>query len=341
MSDLNGKSILITGGSGWFGQKFVGNLLQSFPAVQKIVVFSRDESKQAEMANKFKGRDRGLISYIIGDIRDRERISRACHGINYVVHAAALKHVPVSENNPIEFIKTNIMGAHNLIEAALLNGVEKVVALSTDKAAAPVSLYGATKLCADKLFAAANNASSDYDTIFSVVRYGNIFGSRGSVLPFFLRNRSSKIFPITHPDMVRFTLSTERGIDSVLYAMENALGGEIFVPKIHSFRIVDLARAISPDCEIDIVGIRPGEKLKEVMITETDALNTIEVDKYYIICPPNSLAYSKADFIAHHKGIEVAPTFSYDSANNECWLNMDDLAREVQDYIESNPDIYC
>ena len=334
--NLNGKSILVTGGTGWFGQKFIRYILDRWPQIQQIVVFSRDETKQVVMSKAFAGTDNGLIKYVIGDVRDKERIQRACHGINYVIHAAALKHVPVSEYNPMEFIKTNTLGAHNVIEAALNNQVEKVVALSTDKAAAPVSLYGASKLAADKLVAAANNAGSGFNTVFSVVRYGNIFGSRGSVLPFFLTKRNDPILPITHPNMVRFTLSMERGIESVLFALENALGGEIFVPKIPSFKIVDLAKAINPDCKIDIIGVRPGEKLSEEMVTITDALNSIEVDDYYIICPPNNLAYDKADFVKHHGGVEVPEDFSYNSADNDRWVGVDELKAAIKRYIDVN-----
>ena len=285
MLDLNGRSILITGGTGSFGKKFVETILSRFPQVKRLVVYSRDELKQFEMSQTFSPQKYPAMRYFIGDIRDADRFKRACEGIEIIIHAAALKQVPAAEYNPMECIKTNVLGAQNIIEAALDSGVQKVVALSTDKAAAPINLYGATKLCSDKLFVAANRMKGNRDLSFSVVRYGNVIGSRGSVIPFFLKKRTEGYLPITHPEMTRFNISLEDGVEMVLYALEHAWGGEIFVPKIPSYRITDVATAISPDCEQRIVGIRPGEKLHEEMITTSDSLNTVELEDYFCDLP--------------------------------------------------------
>lgn len=321
---LSDKSILITGGTGSFGQGFARTILERFPDIGRLVVFSRDELKQFEMSQKFpESRYKGL-RYFIGDIRDESRLRRALEGIDVVVHAAALKQVPAAEYNPFECIKTNVIGAQNLIEACLDTGVKRVVALSTDKAAAPINLYGATKLCSDKLFTAANNIRGDRDIRFCVVRYGNVMGSRGSVIPFFLERRSSGILPITDPQMTRFNITLQEGVDMVLWALENGRGGEIFVPKIPSYRITDVAKAIGPECEYPVVGVRPGEKIHEEMITASDSFNTIDLGRYYAILP-SAGALSVDAYIEQCGGAQVEPGFSYNSGSNERFLALDEL----------------
>ena len=282
---LNKKSILITGGTGSFGQAFVKTVLEQFPEIHRLVIFSRDELKQFEMARKFPDSKYPGIRYFIGDVRDEARLRRALEGIEVVVHAAALKQVPAAEYNPFECIKTNVLGAQNLIEACLDSHVECVVALSTDKAAAPINLYGATKLCSDKLFVAANNIKGSRSIRFSVVRYGNVMGSRGSVIPFFLAEKKKGVLPITSTDMTRFNISLQDGVDMVLWSIKNALGGEVLVPKIPSYRITDVARAIDPACRHEIIGVRPGEKIHEEMITVSDSFNTVDLGRYYAILP--------------------------------------------------------
>ncbi|MCC2545230.1 UDP-N-acetylglucosamine 4,6-dehydratase (inverting) [Hymenobacter sp. BT175] len=331
--DLNHKSILVTGGTGSFGKKFVQAVFDKFPKVKRLVVFSRDELKQYEMSQVFPNSKYPAIRYFLGDVRDPERLKRACEGIDVIVHAAALKQVPAAEYNPMECIKTNIFGAENVINAALDCGVKDVVALSTDKAAAPINLYGATKLCSDKLFVAANNMKGSRDLRFSVVRYGNVIGSRGSVVPFFLQRRSSGVLPITHPDMTRFNISLDEGVDLVLYALEHAWGGEIFVPKIPSYKITEVARAIGPECRQEVVGIRPGEKLHEAMITETDALSTVELDKYYVILPFTP-RWDVEEFITHFNGKRVPDGFYYDSANNHEWLSAEQIREEIRLHVD-------
>ncbi len=331
---LNGKSILITGGTGSFGKKFIEMVLKQYPDVKKLVVYSRDELKQFEMAQKFSPKKHKAIRYFIGDIRDAHRFNRACEGIDIIIHAAALKQVPAAEYNPFECIKTNVLGAQNIIDAALDQGVQKVVALSTDKAAAPINLYGATKLCSDKLFIAANNMRGKRDVSFSVVRYGNVIGSRGSVIPFFQKKSSEGVLPITHPDMTRFNISLEDGVKLVFFALQNAIGGEIFVPKIPSYRITDVATAVSPSSEQKIVGIRPGEKLHEEMITQTDSLNTLELENYYLIYPSNSVFYEKEDYLKHHNAKEVPFGFSYNSSDNDEWLTVEDLRNQIIRHVD-------
>ncbi|ALW87346.1 UDP-N-acetylglucosamine 4,6-dehydratase (inverting) [Hymenobacter sedentarius] len=333
--DLNHKSILVTGGTGSFGKQFVRTVFEKFPQVKRLVVFSRDELKQYEMSQEFSPAKYPAIRYFIGDVRDGERMHRACEGIDIVIHAAALKQVPAAEYNPMECIKTNIFGAENVINAALDCGVKEVVALSTDKAAAPINLYGATKLCSDKLFVAANNMKGARDLRFSVVRYGNVIGSRGSVVPFFLQERHKGVLPITHPDMTRFNISLEEGVDLVLYALEHSWGGEIFVPKIPSYKITEVARAIGPECEQQIVGIRPGEKLHEAMITETDALSTVELDRYYVILP-SMPTWDVDKFIAEFNGKRVPLGFHYDSANNQEWLNAEQIRDEIRLHVDAH-----
>lgn len=321
---LNNKSILITGGTGSFGKAFVNTILKRFPQVKRLVIFSRDELKQFEMAQEFSPKEYPALRYFIGDIRDTDRVRRALEDIDVVIHAAALKQVPAAEYNPFECIKTNIMGAQNLIEACFDSKVSNVVALSTDKAAAPINLYGATKLCSDKLFTAANNIRGHRDLRFSVVRYGNVMGSRGSVIPFFMECRKNGVLPITDNDMTRFNISLEDGVEMVLWALEHARGGEIFVPKIPSYRITDVAKAIGPDCEHRVVGIRPGEKIHEEMITESDSFNTVDLGRYYAILP-SSGEFKIEQYAREMGGRVVSPGFAYNSGTNDCFLTVEEL----------------
>ena len=330
---LNHKSILVTGGTGSFGKKFIEIVLSRYPDVKKLIVYSRDELKQFELSQVFPEIKYPCMRYFLGDVRDYARFKRACQGVDIIVHAAALKQVPAAEYNPMEFIKTNILGAQNVIDAALGTEVQNVVALSTDKAAAPINLYGATKLCSDKLFVAANNIKGAKKIKFSVVRYGNVIGSRGSVVPFFLSKRSSGILPITHPDMTRFSISLEDGIDLVFYALANSLGGETFIPKIPSYRILDMAKAIGPDCQHEITGIRPGEKLHEEMITETDSYNTIEFDKYFAILPSAS-GIEMQQFLDHFKARRVPMGFKYNSGKNDQWLTVEELREQIKKHVD-------
>jgi len=329
---LNDRSILVTGGTGSFGQKFVATVLNQFPEVKRLVVYSRDEMKQFEMAQQFSPQKYPAMRYFIGDVRDRDRLRRALEGVDIVIHAAALKQVPATEYNPFEAIKTNILGAQNVIEGCIDCGVQKVVALSTDKAAAPINLYGATKLCSDKLFTAANNFRGQRDIKFSVVRYGNVLGSRGSVVPFFLEKRKNGVLPITDERMTRFNITLEDGVKLVLYALEQMWGGEIFVPKIPSYRITDLAEAIGPQCRREIVGIRPGEKLHEEMITVTDALSTIEFSKYFVILPSMPL-WNVAEFTRSFGGQECNYGFKYDSGTNSAWLDVEELRALIKSHV--------
>jgi UDP-N-acetylglucosamine 4,6-dehydratase (inverting) len=330
---LSNKSILITGGTGSFGQAFVKTVLGRYPDVARLVIYSRDELKQYEMAQRIPVSD--AVRYFIGDIRDENRLRRALERIDIVIHAAALKQVPAAEYNPFECIKTNVLGAQNLIEACLDAGVQRVVALSTDKAAAPINLYGATKLCSDKLFTAANNISGFRDLRFSVVRYGNVMGSRGSVIPYFLAQRSTGILPITHPDMTRFNITLQEGVEMVLWAIGNAEGGEIFVPKIPSYRIPDVAEAIDPSCETPIVGIRPGEKVHEEMITVSDSLNTVDLGKYYALLP-SAGRLSVDDYLARKGGCRVPTGFAYNSGSNDTFLTVEELRSLIREHVISH-----
>jgi UDP-N-acetylglucosamine 4,6-dehydratase len=344
MLNLNGKSILITGGTGSFGKKFIETTLEQYPNVKRLVVYSRDELKQYEMMQTFSPVKYPAMRYFIGDVRDLDRLKQACEGIDYIVHAAALKQVPSAEYNPTECIKTNVGGSQNVIAAALSTGVKRVVALSTDKAAAPINLYGATKLCSDKLFVAANNMRGSRDISFSVVRYGNVAGSRGSVMPFFMKKRADGYLPITHNEMTRFNISLEGGVDLVMFALEKAIGGEIYVSKLSSYLLPDVATAIAPGCEQRIVGIRPGEKLHEEMITSSDSFNTIELDNHYIICPTN-LNYqgiTKQSYLTHYEAenaCEVPVGFSYNSGDNTEWLTVEDIRDIVREHIDPNFDM--
>jgi UDP-N-acetylglucosamine 4,6-dehydratase (inverting) len=338
---LNGQSILITGASGSLGKRLVRRLLTEYPGIKRLVVFSRDELKQFEMAQQFSSKNFPQIRFFIGDVRDSNRVARSMEGIDIVIHAAALKQVPTAEYNPFECIKTNVIGAQNVIEASINAGVQKVVALSTDKAAAPVNLYGATKLCSDKLFVAANNIRGHHDISFSVVRYGNVMGSRGSVIPFFMEQRKNGVLPITDPNMSRFNISLDGGVDLVLHALEHSLGGEIYIPKIPSYRITELAEAIAPTCRQNIVGIRPGEKLHEEMITSSDAPNTLETDKNYIIVPmlyEESRDELMARYGGHHQGTRVPIDFSYNSGTNTEWLSAVDIRELICQHVD--PDFH-
>lgn len=334
---LADKSILITGGTGSFGKEFVRTVLERHPRIKRLVVYSRDELKQFEMQQQFSSANHEGLRYFIGDIRDESRLRRALEGIDIVVHAAALKQVVAAEYNPFECIKTNVLGAQNLIEACLDSGVSRVVALSTDKAAAPINLYGATKLCSDKLFVAANNIKGRRDIRFSVVRYGNVMGSRGSVIPFFLGQRKSGVLTITDPRMTRFNISLQEGVDMVLWSIENAWGGEVLVPKIPSYRIVDVATAIDPKCEQRVVGIRPGEKIHEEMITASDSFNTVDMGAYFAILPSGH-EYSVEDYRAKTGGKPVAPGFAYESGSNPRFLTVEELRELILQHVGSDLD---
>jgi UDP-N-acetylglucosamine 4,6-dehydratase (inverting) len=329
---LNDKRILITGGTGSLGKKLVEIILKRYPDVKRLVIFSRDELKQFEMSQEFPESKYPCIRYFLGDIRDASRLRRAFEGIDVVIHAAALKQVPAAEYNPFEFIKTNVLGAQNIIDACFDCNVKSVVALSTDKAAAPINLYGATKLCSDKLFVAANNIKGKHDVRFSVVRYGNVMGSRGSVIPFFLKKKSEGVLPITDPGMTRFNISLEEGVEMVLYAVEHAIGGEIFVPKIPSYKILDVAQAVAPDAKHEIVGIRPGEKLHEEMITSSDSFNTIDLEKYYAILPQGNPQIQQ--YYENKGGKMVEPGFCYNSGTNTEWLSVDQLQSLISQNIK-------
>ena len=330
---LNNKSVLITGGTGSFGKAFVRTVLQRYPSVKRLVIFSRDELKQFEMAQEFSPREFPQLRFFIGDVRDAGRLKRAVEGIDVVVHAAALKQVPAAEYNPFECIKTNVLGAQNVIEACLDSQVHRVVALSTDKAAAPINLYGATKLCSDKLFVAANNIKGSRDLRFSVVRYGNVMGSRGSVIPFFVERRASGELPITDPQMTRFNISLQDGVEMVLWSIDNAWGGEILVPKIPSYRITDVAEAVAPAAAKRVVGIRPGEKLHEEMITASDSPNTVDLGSYFAILPSGG-EYTVDDYCERMQGRRVTPGFCYDSGSNSDFLSVPQLRALIEKHVD-------
>lgn len=331
--DLNKKSILITGGTGSFGKAFVERVLTDWPNIERLVIYSRDEQKQFEMAQQYPQTEYPMIRYFIGDVRDYERLKRALSGVDFVIHAAAMKHVHIAEYNPDECVKTNIGGAENLVRACLSNGVKKVVALSTDKAAAPINLYGATKLVSDKLFIAANNIRGSNPITFSVVRYGNVLGSNGSVVPFFIKKREEGVLPITNSDMTRFTITLDDGVDLVLHALENAWGGELFVPKIPSYRITDVAEAIGPDCEQKIIGLRPGEKIHEEMITSSDSFYTYDLGKYYTILPSQH-RWSLDEYKDHFGAVKVPSGFRYNSGENSDWVNVDELRELIKNHVD-------
>ncbi len=328
---LNNKSILITGGTGSFGKSFVQYVLSNYKPA-RIIIYSRDELKQFEMQQKWPATLASPMRYFLGDVRDRHRLTRAVEGVDVIIHAAALKQVPAAEYNPDECIKTNIGGAQNVVDAALSSNVKVVIALSTDKAAAPINLYGATKLVSDKLFIAANNIKGKRDLRFSVVRYGNVMGSRGSVIPFFGDLASQgKPLPITHLDMTRFNISLDDAVEMVVWSIENALGGEIFVPKIPSYKIETLARAIAPNAILEDIGIRPGEKLHEGMITSSDSFNTIEFDKYFAILPADS---NKKKYLNNFSANMVEPGFTYNSGSNTDWETEESLRKKIVEHVD-------
>lgn len=331
---LNNKSVLITGGTGSFGKKFIETILDRYPYVKKIIIYSRDELKQSLIKQKYPAYDYPQLRFFIGDVRDKERLTQACEGVDVIIHAAAIKQVDTAEYNPTECIRTNIDGAENVIHAALACGVKDVVALSTDKACAPINLYGATKLASDKLFAAANNIRGSKDIKFSVVRYGNVMGSRGSVIPFFLEKRKDGELPITHREMTRFNISLQAGVDLVMFALGHHLGGEIFIPKIPSYKILDIAEAVAPECTIRDVGIRPGEKLHEEMITDTDSLNTIDLGPYYAILPSVSFTYTEDEYLTHHKATKVPFGFKYNSGTNTEWETIEGLRQLIVEHVD-------
>jgi UDP-N-acetylglucosamine 4,6-dehydratase (inverting) len=338
---LEDKVILVTGGTGSFGKKFIKTVLGKY-TLRKIIIYSRDELKQYEMQSSGHYEKPGvLMRYFIGDVRDLERLKRAMEGVDIVIHAAALKQVPAAEYNPFEAVKTNIIGGQNVIDAVLANNVSRVIALSTDKAAAPINLYGATKLTSDKLFIAANNYKGSRDVKFSVVRYGNVMGSRGSVIPFFLNKKKSGVLPVTDDRMTRFNITLQEGVDFVIKCIEIMWGGELFVPKIPSYRILDIAKAVSSDSKIDIVGIRPGEKLHEEMITVTDAMNTIEFDDYYVILP-SAYHWDVEKFRKESNGKEgkfCKFGFSYNSGNNEKFLTVEELRNLIVEHVDGGKEI--
>lgn len=331
---LNNKSVLITGGTGSFGNAFTRTVLRRWPDIDRLVIYSRDEQKQFRMEQEFPKSEYPGIRYFIGDVRDYDRLKRAMKGIDYVVHAAAMKHVPIAEYNPMECIKTNILGAENLISVCLETDVEKVVALSTDKAAAPINLYGATKLASDKLFIAGNNIKGWNPITFSVVRYGNVMGSNGSVIPFFLKKREDGVLPVTDREMTRFNITLDQAVDMVLNALETAWGGELFVPKIPSYRVTDLAEAIGPDCEIEMVGRRPGEKIHEEMITEADSHYTWDLGDCYAILPPTPNKWTHEEFEEHFGAGKVPRGFRYSSGENEEWLDVEELRRLIREHVD-------
>ncbi len=332
--NLANKSILITGGTGSLGKALTAHIVKHYPDVKRLVIFSRDEQKQFQMAQDYPNNLFPNIRFFIGDVRDRDRLIRAMQGIDYVIHAAAMKHVPIAEYNPDECIATNVGGAQNVVHACLSAGVERVVALSTDKACAPINLYGATKLTSDKLFVAANNIKGNNPIRFSVVRYGNVMGSNGSVIPFFIKKKKEGLLPITDPTMTRFNISLQGGVDMVMHALEHAWGGEIFVPKIPSYHITDVATAICPDCEQKVVGIRPGEKIHEEMITPSDSFNTYDLGKYYVILPTTH-NWNLQEFVSRFDAKPVPVGFSYNSGDNTEWETVETLRELIRIHVES------
>ena len=330
---LKNKSILITGGTGSLGKALTSHILTNHCDIKKLVIYSRDEQKQFQMAQEFPSEQYPQIRFLIGDVRDKDRLTRAFKDIDYVIHAAAMKHVHLAEYNPDECVKTNVNGAENVIHAALETNVERVVALSTDKACAPINLYGATKLTSDKLFVAANNITGWNPIKFFVVRYGNVMGSNGSVIPFFINKKKEGILPITDPNMTRFNISLQGGVDMVMHALEHAWGGEIFIPKIPSYRIMDVANAIAPDCEHKVVGIRPGEKVHEEMITPSDSFYTYDLGKYYTILPSKP-KWNLDKFIEEHQAQKVEKGFAYNSGDNTEWETIESLRALIKKHVD-------
>ncbi len=336
---MKNKSILITGGTGSLGKALTKHILTNFSEISRLVIYSRDEQKQFDMQQDFPVSTYPQMRYFIGDVRDFDRLERAFNGIDIVIHAAAMKHVHIAEYNPDECVKTNVGGAENVIKAALKTSVEHVVALSTDKACAPINLYGATKLTSDKLFVAANNIRGKKNIRFSVVRYGNVMGSNGSVIPFFLKKKKTDgILPITVESMTRFNISLQGGVDMVMHAIKTAWGGEIFVPKIPSYRITDVAEAIGPNCEKPVIGIRPGEKIHEEMITSSDSFFTYDLGKYYVILPQTTF-WNLDEFIKEFKATKVPEGFSYTSNNNENWESVESIRNLIKVHVDPTFDI--
>ena len=331
---LENKSILITGGTGSLGKALTAHIFKNHPDIKRLVIFSRDEQKQFQMAQEYPQDKYPQIRFFIGDVRDRERLIRAMKGVDYVIHAAAMKHVPIAEYNPDECVKTNIHGAQNVIDACFDAEVERVVALSTDKACAPINLYGATKLASDKLFVAANNIRGNNPIRFSVVRYGNVMGSNGSVIPFFINKKKEGVLPITDVNMTRFNISLQGGVDMVMHALFNAWGGEIFIPKIPSYKIMDVAVAIGPDCEHKVVGIRPGEKVHEEMITPSDSFYTYDLGKYYTILPATH-SWKIEDFISKFSAVKVEEGFAYNSGDNTEWETVEGLRGLIKEHVDT------
>lgn len=325
------KTILITGGTGSFGKRTVRTILARYKP-RKLIVFSRDELKQFEMQQVYSPAKYDCMRYFIGDVRDPDRLHDAFRGVDYVIHAAALKQVPTAEYNPFEAVKTNVLGAQNVIRAAIGQGVKRIMALSTDKAASPINLYGATKLCSDKLFVAANAMAGAMATRFSAVRYGNVVGSRGSVIPFFVRKRKEGVLPITDERMTRFSITLQQGVDFVLQCMERMHGGELFVPKLPSYRIVDVAKAIAPEAKTVVTGIRPGEKIHEVMVPEDEAWHTLEFDDHYVIEPPQDW-WTCGEMLRKAGGVTCPAGFSYNSGTNTQWLSIEDIRKLVDEYV--------
>ena len=332
---LNKKTILVTGGTGSFGIKFTSTILKKFPKIKKIIIFSRDELKQLKMSQKIEKKHQEKMRFFIGDVRDKARLVMALNGVDYVIHAAALKQVPTAEYNPFEFIKTNIIGAQNIIEACIQTNVKKVIALSTDKAAAPINLYGATKLCSDKLFISANNIVGKKKIVFSIVRYGNVLMSRGSVIPKFIEDiKAKRTLNITHPEMTRFNITIDEGVDFVINSLANSIGGEIFVPKLPSFKIIDLLKCFDYKVKHKITGIRPGEKIHEEMITLSDSYNTIESKKFFIILPHQGKSLSDkkrtlSQYMERFSAKKPKIPYSYNSKNNKDFLSINKLKKII------------
>jgi len=333
--DFTGKSLLITGGTGSLGKALTRHILSNHSEIRRVIIFSRDEQKQFQMAQEFPVEQFPQIRFFIGDVRDKDRLIRAFKGVDYVIHAAAMKHVHLAEYNPEECIKTNIGGAQNVVDACFATNVERVVALSTDKACAPINLYGATKLTSDKLFVAANNIKGDSPIRFSVVRYGNVMGSNGSVIPFFINKKKEGSLPITDPNMTRFNISLQGGVDMVMHALKYAWGGELYVPKIPSYRILDVAEAIAPECEKPVIGIRPGEKIHEEMITPSDSFYTYDLGKYYTILP-STHKWKLKDFIKEFNAQPVPSNFSYNSGENDEWETVETLRSLIKEHVDIN-----
>ena len=339
MTYFENKTVLITGGTGSLGKALTKEIFAKHPKVRKLIIFSRDEQKQFQMAQEYPVSEYPQIRFFIGDVRDRDRLIRAFRGVDYVIHAAAMKHVHIAEYNPEECVKTNVDGARNVIDACLETSVERVVALSTDKASAPINLYGATKLASDKLFVAANNIKGTNPIRFSVVRYGNVMGSNGSVIPFFLhRKKTDGILPITVESMTRFNISLQGGVDMVMHALEHAWGGEIFIPKIPSYKITDVANAIGPECEHPVIGIRPGEKIHEEMITSSDSFFTYDLGRYYVIVPQTPI-WKIDEFITATNATKVPEGFHYDSGTNTEWETIDTLRALIKENVDQTFDL--